>query len=525
MPNSSPSQRRAPRGVCIVEGQEKKVYKKFSDLFRNNITELARRISAKNSLADESIDAVRTQVRRFLNGENIDGKAARDICQALGLNPDEIISKPDFRSRSVATKKKPQKKEAERQISFSSYIKDKTDNFVGRQYVFDKFEAFQKKYQRGYFTLAGDPGEGKSAIAAELVKRNKGNRYFLYHFNRRKGGPNTAQQFLQNICPRLINLFRLDESIRSLENYEDGTYLQEIIDAASEQLQKQEKKLVIVIDALDEVALQDGQEESNILYLPEILPRNIYFFVTRRRDSKLRGRLSFGRDQAIFDFLDYDEKTEIGRKIIADIKIYISHYLNPKRYPEYADDIHKWLAKKKYTEQEFITKLTKRSQRNFMYLSYVLPECIVGGIYQDLDSMDSLPLGLNEYYWDHWQRMGMTGPERSDVEAVIIYLLTIVYSWVAITTIARYATITVGRNVSENEVVSYFERWRQFLHIEIIEDEDTFIIYHESFNDFLSEEKTVKATRIRINKIKENYGAALFGDLDVSDEEDDDEDD
>ena len=530
MPPQSQLPRR--RGVGIDPQKKTIVEAKLKELFDGHkaefidfvVEELKQEESEKYSKYREN--AIKKQIRRFISGRNIDDRElAKKICIALVLTPEEVLKEPQFRSQdfsAVGNDGSP----TNHHLSFSTLISDKTYNFVGREYVFTRFDAFREKRRKGYFSLVGDPGEGKSAIAAELVRRNKGNRYCLYHFNRKNAGPNTAQQFLQNICQRLISLFELSEGIKALENYEDGTYLQEILDVASGRLQESGQKLIIIVDALDEVISQNAKDEhSNVLYLPEIVPPNVYFFVTRRRDSNLRGRLNFDRDQVTFDFLDYDDTTEIGRKILADVREYIGYYLDDQKYPEYADDIREWLTKTDIGEREFITRLTDRSQRNFMYLSYVLPEFTAGGIYQDLEGMTSLPQGLMGYYWDHWQRMGMTRPDRSEVEAVIIYLLTVVYSWVAITTVAEYATITVGRNVSENEVADYFERWQQFLHIEPIENEDTFIIYHESFNDFLKEERTIKATRVRIERIEENYGAALSGGLDISDEDDDDEDD
>jgi hypothetical protein len=50
---------------------------------------------------------------------------------------------------------------------FQSLIQDKTEGFVGREYVFDAIQAFIQDNKKGYFTIIGDPGQGKSAILAK----------------------------------------------------------------------------------------------------------------------------------------------------------------------------------------------------------------------------------------------------------------------------------------------------------------------------------------------------------------------
>lgn len=41
-------------------------------------------------------------------------------------------------------------------------------------------------------------------------------------------------------------------------------------------------KLVITVDALDEVDLKSQTEGANVLYLPASLPNGVYFIVTKR---------------------------------------------------------------------------------------------------------------------------------------------------------------------------------------------------------------------------------------------------
>ena len=53
---------------------------------------------------------------------------------------------------------------------FKTLIEDKTKWFVGRTYVFDAIQSFIDCHPNGYFTITGDPGQGKSAILAKNVR-------------------------------------------------------------------------------------------------------------------------------------------------------------------------------------------------------------------------------------------------------------------------------------------------------------------------------------------------------------------
>jgi hypothetical protein len=85
---------------------------------------------------------------------------------------------------------------------FKTIIEDKTKIFCGRQFVFDAITAFIQNHQSGYFTILGDAGMGKSAIAAKYIVDNPGTICF---FNIRTDGTNRPDQFLKSICQQLVN--------------------------------------------------------------------------------------------------------------------------------------------------------------------------------------------------------------------------------------------------------------------------------------------------------------------------------
>jgi replication-associated recombination protein RarA len=50
-------------------------------------------------------------------------------------------------------------------IAFTSDIAKLTENFTGRQWVFDAINRWLKESEERFFILTGEPGVGKSAIA------------------------------------------------------------------------------------------------------------------------------------------------------------------------------------------------------------------------------------------------------------------------------------------------------------------------------------------------------------------------
>ena len=54
-------------------------------------------------------------------------------------------------------------------IAFTSDIARLTENFTGRQWVFDDIDRWLKESEERFFILTGEPGVGKSAIAPDLA--------------------------------------------------------------------------------------------------------------------------------------------------------------------------------------------------------------------------------------------------------------------------------------------------------------------------------------------------------------------
>jgi hypothetical protein len=144
-----------------------------------------------------------------------------------------------------------------------------------------------------------------------------------------------------------------------------------------------------------------------------------------------------------------------------------------------------WIYKQQISVEEFINQLADKSENNFMYLRYVVPQ-IEEGLYQDL-SITKLPKGLEGYYEDHWRRMGMNAKPLPHTKLKIIYIMGEIYQPVSRSLISDYA--------KENQltVQDVLDEWKQFLHEQPIDNQTCYSIYHASFLDFLHRKDIVQA--------------------------------
>ncbi|MGF1936526.1 MAG: AAA family ATPase [Nostoc sp. ChiQUE02] len=344
---------------------------------------------------------------------------------------------------------------------FKALIEEKTKAFCGRVFVFNEFDDFLKKHPKGYFTVIGDAGMGKSAIAAQSVSKYKA----ICYFNIRAEGRNTPDQFLQSIRQQLINRYQLQNA--------ENDNLPTLLTKVNEKLAAGEF-LVIVVDALDEVE-QPGS--GNLLDLPKNLPERIYFLLTRRRYAQNEKRLL--TEEVPEQQLDLTANNyEVWNR--KDVTEYISTFINDE--PEH-HGLKAWIQKRNIQPPYFIEQVAQKSENNFMYLYYVLPS-IARGDYQDL-SLEELPEKLQGYYEQHWKQMEMDTPDKR-TNAIILCVLVEVGKPISCESIARIT----GRD--EYDVLELLNKWLEFLRKQKQNQEDYYSIYHQSFADFLRNQPNLK---------------------------------
>jgi hypothetical protein len=344
---------------------------------------------------------------------------------------------------------------------FQSPIEEKSRDFIGREFVFAALGEFLDADNRGYFVIEGEPGIGKTSLSASLVKTHK----YVHHFNDELSGMNQAEHFLENVCLQLIERYQRSRHYDPQVDFHDGRYLNRLLEDVSRNLTGGER-VIILVDALDE-AEKMHEPGANLLYLPSRLPRGIYFVLTTRplRDLPL--------------FVDCPRKNfslePESRENLADVRHYIELVIS--RGP-----LLTRIRAAQLRVDEFLETLLSKSEGNFMYLHYVLPELESGEMRED-----ELPQGLGGYYERHWQKMKARDLDQwLKLQQPVICILAAVREPVAVRHVVAF---TPG--LTPAQVAAVIGEWRQFLKESWVEGERRYRLYHTSFQDFLKKKDEV----------------------------------
>jgi hypothetical protein len=377
-----------------------------------------------------------------------------NIAEVLGIEPTDIVDPKDWYAENLLPPE------------FESLIAEKIRTFCGRQFVFKDFQQFITANPHGYFTIIGDAGMGKSSIVAKYVSKHKSPCYF----NILVEGRNRPELFLKSIRQQLIDRYQL-------QNSADADLPTLLAKVAGKLTAGQ--PLVIAVDALDEVEQEGGE---NLLHLPTTLPDRVYFLLTRRPHNLGKKRLSVSPGVPVKELdLRDDQYVNFNQD---DIKEYILFVLNADS--DYKDGLRKWIQERHIPDATFVEQLANKSENNFMYLRYVLP-AIAKGDYNDL-SLKQLPDGLQEYYQNHWVRMGLEDKPGQLME-IVLYILLEIGTPIDCEMIAGIA------KEDECDVEAVLDKWVEYLKKQKVDGEICYGIYHASFLDFLKAKREMDSKR------------------------------
>ena len=355
-------------------------------------------------------------------------------------------------------------------------IDDATAGFVGRTYVFDQIESFIAENRSGYFRLTADPGEGKTAIMAEYVRRTG----CVAHFNVLSETYNNTAQFTQHVATQLV----ARRLIADAESPADGGVgVADLLIEARAALSPPER-LVLVVDALDEADRRDLPPTANVLLLPRTLPPGVHVLVSSRRNQDVPLRVS-----SVLIDMDLADYADASLDDVRD--------LLTRRSSD--GPLRAWISDRGITPDAFVETLTEKSRGNFMYLRHVLPELVFGS-YRDLQHLDDLgrrlPAGLENFYQDHWRLMGMTDP-ASATPAWVLYLLCELARPVSVDLIALIMQ-QVRPEIDVYEIQRVLDEWSAFLRPT---DDGRRSIYHDTFRGFLRRQDVVESVGLSLPRI------------------------
>jgi hypothetical protein len=360
--------------------------------------------------------------------------------------------------------------------AFQPLVDERTRRFLGRDFVFRAIDEnlADADFPSGYVVIQGEPGIGKTSLLAHLVKT----RGWIHHFNVASLGIRSPRTFLSDVCAQLIVRYGLDHAVLPPAATEDGAFLARLLWEAA--ALPEARPVVIALDALDEAEDANVRVGANRLFLPPSLPGGVFIVITTRPQYDYQLAVDRRRDIYLRD--DDPQNLE-------DVGAYIRDALaTPDGKLE--REVAAWGA----SAEEFVDRLTAKSEGNFMYLVNVLADIRSGLLSAaTVGSIGALPQGLTAYYRRHWNHMRSADQERfRSYEEPVICLLATVREPVSIRQVVdwtRYHWETTGRQpdaLDEGEVANVVHEWRQFFDAD--DGETRYRVYHASFRDFLKNE-------------------------------------
>jgi hypothetical protein len=356
---------------------------------------------------------------------------------------------------------------------FRPLIEERTKGFVGREFVFDGIARVLGggELPSGYVMVLGEPGIGKTAIAASLVVRGG----HVHHFNIAPENIRTPRHFLENVCAQLISRYDLDHATMPPGAGEDSGFLLQLLNEAAERARAAGTlPVVVVVDALDEAEESAASTSANRLFLPRTLPDGVFFVVTSREEAD--NRLDVDRAAEIW-IRDDDPANR------ADVAHYVEAFIE-SRPQAMKTRMQEWGV----SHAEFVEDVIGVSEGNFMYLVHVLPEIAGGRLSRaTVGGIEGLPRGLRGYYRRHWRDMKDLDPDRfAGMQRPVLCFLAISREPVGLEQLTDWTGLEPG------DVGSVLDQWREFLNEHSEARPPRYRIYHRSFAEFLDEQENLR---------------------------------
>lgn len=346
------------------------------------------------------------------------------------------------------------------------FLQQKRLNFTGRNFVFDAIKQFINRYSRGYFTLVGYPGMGKSAILVQLLDFYPD--LIFYTLELRE---NSSTSPLEALCHHLIDRYQLTD-IPPLDSPQSNGWLFSILLQKISDNLTADQRLIIAIDAIDRVDLKSQPIGSNLLYLPRYLPENIYFILSRRPYLKRQSGLLSETPTQILDLKDYPQENQ------QDIQAYLQQF---SPHPQLQTYFHQWQLE----PNPGLELLAKLSENNFKYLSEIIA-VLTSDLSTPITPVDSIsPEPLILYYQSLWQQMTQGNP--TELQTKIIAALTQAENGITSDAIASGGAKPIAQQIHEDEydIELILESWVEVLQTKTHEDQTFYRFYHSNFAKFL----------------------------------------
>ena len=412
-------------------------------------------------------------------------------------------------------------------IDFSDYIADRTLNFTGREWMFEAIQNWLDDPNGDrFFLLTGEPGSGKTAIAARLAQFAQGAATYpgleagflqAVHFcsardsvwiDPKEFARSLALQLaasipefglaLKDVGEKTTNI-NVDLTVGTAQNSDiKGVVIQnltlsgltgqeaftQVVVNPLRQIQQEgfSQPATILVDSLDEALTHDG--ESTIVSLLSKLSANVKLrlILTSRNEGRVKEKLEEYKEL----FLSAPENLDKNQQ---DVRAYIDAKFRQE------ETLQNSLQAEALDQEVLTTNLIEKSEGNFLYVRFLLEAVALGQ--QSFANLDGLPQGLNELYYSSLGRVVELGKKDwSKVYAPVMGVL------LAAQESLTESQIRAFTKLEESVVWDCLTDLQQFLDEIESEDEETlYELYHQSVTDFLGKRQLV----IRKKKLNNRY--------------------
>lgn len=341
------------------------------------------------------------------------------------------------------------------------YLKD----FTGREWISDEVDRWLENSSSRAFVIRGDPGIGKSAIAAWL-SQERADQVVAAHFctdrNSRTLEPN---EFVSSLVGQLSS--QVDGYKELVEQRNPAQSRSQASDAFRELVVEPLRLLpgspdpsLIIIDALDEAMAQEGETIVDILSKQaEYLPPWLRIVATTRREA------------GVLEKIEQHQVLDLGAERQENLDDLSEYVLKRLSEPALAERIGEGSRK-------VASRLEEMAEGNFLYAVMALEAIAEGDI--KVEDLGKMMPGLSQYYRMIFQKT------FGDIEAYLrdyaplLKALSVAFGPLSFKLLQDLLNITP-------EMLNRRLRVPQaFLHVSRIEEESYYSIFHRPLQEWLT---------------------------------------